>query len=147
MHGCQICVIGGYYCKISFGSQIVLFFPFTGDIGQSQPFALKQYNRYKSYTEIHGNISINPDINMLYELQEIHILKIETVFIILTVVLYEIRIHKERVKALISCNYQWKVEQSFHFKFLLINQQNWITGYAYTNPLQQQDGTIRKQFT
>jgi len=29
----------------------------------------------------------------------------------------------------------------------LINQQDWITGYAYANPLQQQDGTIIKQFT
>ena len=25
---------------------------------------------------------------------------------------------------------------------VLINQQDWITGYAYANPLQQQDGTI-----
>jgi hypothetical protein len=29
----------------------------------------------------------------------------------------------------------------------LHNQYDWITGYAYANPLQQQDGTIRKQFT
>ena len=38
---------------------------------------------------------------------------------------------------------------SFHFisfQIFLINQQDWITGYAYTNPLQQQDGTIGKQF-
>jgi hypothetical protein len=35
----------------------------------------------------------------------------------------------------------------FISNILLINQYDWITGYAYTNPLQQQDGTIRKQFT
>ena len=30
----------------------------------------------------------------------------------------------------------------FISNIVLINQQDWITGYAYTNPLQQQDGTI-----
>ena len=35
----------------------------------------------------------------------------------------------------------------FISNILLINQWDWITGYAYANPLQQQDGTIRTQFT
>ena len=36
---------------------------------------------------------------------------------------------------------------SFHFKYFIDKSIDWITGYAYTNPLQQQDGTVRKQFT
>ena len=32
---------------------------------------------------------------------------------------------------------------SFHFKYFIDKS----IGYAYTNPLQQQDGTIRTQFT